>query len=209
MKQMTLGSLFAGIGGYYLHPMLANSDTLLCMKTFSAETRAKMSEAAKKRCKTAAFRAQVDKYHVPFCLPEELKRDYVDEKMSQLEIAAKYGVTLKRVQTAFRRCSITPRPQIKRDQTGPNNAYWGGKDGELTYAALHKRVEALRGRPRKCEVCGTTSKQRTYDWANMSGRYDDPADYQRMCRSCHWKHDKKILNIHRMRKGVPQCQQSN
>jgi hypothetical protein len=64
----------------------------------------------------------------------------------------------------------------------------------------NKRIEALKGRPRKCEVCGSDSQQRTYDWANLTGKYDDPSDYMRMCRSCHWKHDKKILNIHRMRK---------
>jgi len=46
-----------------------------------------------------------------------------------------------------------------------------------------------------CEVCGAKDQNRSYDWANLTGKYDDPSDYKRMCRSCHWKYDKKHLNF--------------
>jgi len=125
-----------------------------------------------------------------------LRSDYA-AGMTQVEIAANYGTTQKVVWRAMRNMGMACRRAAKRDQRGKNNANWKGADAG--YAALHKRVEKLRGRPSKCEVCGTDAETKFYDWANLTGRYDDPGDYKRMCRSCHWKHDKKILNIRRMR----------
>jgi len=67
-----------------------------------------------------------------------------------------------------------------------NNSNWKGDIACLT--AFHKRVEILKGKPKKCEICGTT-KKRVYDWANLTGNYKDINDYKRMCRSCHKKYD--------------------
>jgi len=53
----------------------------------------------------------------------------------------------------------------------------------------------------RCDVCGTTEPGKHYDWANLTGRYEDVNDYKRMCRSCHFKHDGLIKNIPAMRKG--------
>lgn len=54
------------------------------------------------------------------------------------------------------------------------------------YATLHKRVEALHGRPKYCEVCGTTDPTKRYEWANVTGDYFDIRNgYKRMCVSCH------------------------
>jgi hypothetical protein len=163
------------------------------MRVFSEETRRRMSEAAKRRCQTPAWREQTGGYFQPFCTAEELRRDYVDGGMSQTEIAARYGVTLKRVQTAMRRFQIQPRRQVKRDQRGERNHMWKGD--QATYTAYHNRIASLHGQPQKCEVCGTSDSKKTYDWANLSGRYADPSDYRRMCRSCHWKHDQTIRNL--------------
>jgi len=51
----------------------------------------------------------------------------------------------------------------------------------------------------KCEECGTADPRRSYDWANLTGNFADVMDYRRLCRSCHWKLDGKILNIHKHR----------
>ena len=118
--------------------------------------------------------------------------------MTQVEVAEALGTTQKVIWTLMRNHNIPRRPQIKRDQTGPKNHMWKGD--EASYSAFHLRVQTQRGRPRHCEVCGTTDQRRSYDWANLSGRFDDPSDYKRMCRSCHWKHDRKILNIKHMRR---------
>jgi len=112
---------------------------------------------------------------------------------SQNEVAAALGISQKIVWRLMLRHGITARPQIKRDQRGDKNSSWRG--GKATYQALHLRVQALRGKPQKCEGCGATGPGRSYDWANLTGRYDDPADYKRLCRSCHWKLDKKHLNL--------------
>ena len=53
----------------------------------------------------------------------------------------------------------------------------------------------LVGCPRKCEVCNTTDKNKKYEWASLSGRYDNPDDYKRMCQSCHSKYDNMAKNF--------------
>ena len=134
-------------------------------------------------------------YVAPFT-KEQLELDYA-AGLSQVEIAARYHTTQKVVWKAMLRFGVKARTAAKRSQRGSLNDSWKGSS--VSYAAFHKRIEALKGRPKKCEVCGTVDLKKTYDWANLTGRYDDPDDYKRMCRTCHWKHDKKILNIKGMR----------
>ena len=163
------------------------------MKTFSEETRRRMSESAKRRAQTSEFLNRVRSYWQPFCSEAELRADYEASMMSQLEICAKWGVSLKRVQTSMRRFGITPRKQIKRRQQGAENAFWKGSDA--SYTAFHARLYRNAGQPKKCDRCGTTDPSKTYDWANLTGHYDDPSDYQRMCRSCHHRYDRTIKNL--------------
>lgn len=127
---------------------------------------------------------------------EQLRVCY-ESGMTQTEIAGRFGSSQKVVWKAMREAGISSRVAAKRYQAGDKNSSWKGNDA--SYAAFHYRVQNLRGKPQKCEVCETTDTRRSYDWANLTGKYDDPADYKRMCRSCHWKHDRKINNIHRMR----------
>lgn len=64
------------------------------------------------------------------------------------------------------------------------------KEGSNPYAKLHARVRSLRGSPHKCEMCGEDSIKKHYDWANLTGDYENPDDYKRMCRKCHREYDK-------------------
>lgn len=84
----------------------------------------------------------------------------------------------------------------------PDNQHYNDtwKGDAAKYAALHLRVQRVRGKPSKCEVCGTTTAKR-FEWANMTGNYADPMDYKRMCCSCHHKHDGTIRNIYQCAKG--------
>jgi hypothetical protein len=118
---------------------------------------------------------------------KELEDLYNIAYMSEPELAIKYGFSIKVIQRWFRELGIQPRKAFKRNQIGSNNDTWKGDN--VTYAAFHKRVVALKGRPKECEVCGTTDENKKYDWACISN-YTKVEDYKRMCRSCHWKHDK-------------------
>lgn len=82
---------------------------------------------------------------------------------------------------------------MKRNQWGPNNANWRG--AMATLSKKHKRLDRRFGKPKKCSVCGAHDDGRTYDWANLTGNYDDMGDFARMCRSCHWKYDQKVKNF--------------
>jgi hypothetical protein len=157
------------------------------MKQFSVETRRRMSESAKRRAATPEFLEQVRGYWTPVCTETELRQMYCEEGMSQHEIKDVLGVTLKRVQTSMRRYGIVSRKAIKRNQYGEKNSSWRGSDA--TYQGFHARLYHLKGHPQYCETCRTTNPAKSYDWANMTGRYDDPDDYKRLCRSCHFKYD--------------------
>lgn len=119
--------------------------------------------------------------------------------MTQVEIAALLKTTQKVVWRFMKNHGIESRGFGKRNQAGDTNANWKGDSAGI--AAFHKRLVALFGRPRRCDVCKTTDRRKHYDWANLTGRYKDPDDYKRMCRSCHWKYDSKIENITRGKRG--------
>lgn len=111
---------------------------------------------------------------------------------TQTEIAAELGTTQKVIFNVMRRHGLKARVAAKRDQSGDKNASWkGDRAGKQ---AFHRRLYALYGKPTCCLVCGTISAK-AYDYANLSGRFEDPDDYMPLCRSCHSKYDGKVENI--------------
>jgi predicted transcriptional regulator len=113
--------------------------------------------------------------------------------MTQSEIGQELGVTQKAVWGFMKRHGIGARVAVKRNQIGERNSTWKGS--AVTYKAAHNRVYAARGRPQYCEHCQTTEANRRYEWANLTGKHHDPADYARLCRSCHCKFDGLIRNL--------------
>lgn len=111
---------------------------------------------------------------------------------TQAEIAAVEGVSQKVIFSLMRRHGLPCRVAAKREQHGPTNDAWKGD--AANYSALHLRVQTERGRPSLCEECGTTSAKR-FEWANISGRYEDVADYRRLCCSCHHRMDGLVRNL--------------
>ena len=113
---------------------------------------------------------------------------YPSPPKSELEYL--YGKTQKMVFVWFRKYNIKSRIAAKRNQEGEKNHSWKGDNA--TYAALHYRVISARGKPNKCENCKTTKAKR-FEWANLTGKYDDIYDYTRMCVSCHRKYDRESM----------------
>lgn len=116
-------------------------------------------------------------------LVAEVRRLYHEEGMTQVEVAAALGTTQKVIFNLMRRHEIPRRNRARRDQRGANNPAWRGD--QATYAALHYRVEAARGKPKECGRCGCTDEAMRYEWANLTGNYADVDDYERMCVFCH------------------------
>jgi len=140
------------------------------------------------------------KYCSVFCKAEHtsagvdiglLRTMYIAGK-TQTEIAAFFGVSQKAIFTAMKRHGVKARKAAKRDQWGDKNSSWKGDDAG--YQAMHRRLYSQFGKPRICGVCGTTDAK-CYDYANLTGQYEDPDDYLPMCRSCHWKFDRTIENF--------------
>ena len=159
------------------------------MKCFSDETRRKMSESAKARCTEEWRRARSEALETK--LDTKLISTMYESGMTQTEIAAALGTTQKIIWRHMKNHGIKARVAKKRDQTGPRNLMWKGE--YASYSAFHLRVYMAKGKASDygCSVCGKTNKDGTsYDWANLTGRYDDIEDYAPMCRSCHRKYDK-------------------
>jgi hypothetical protein len=72
---------------------------------------------------------------------------------------------------------------------GEQHTNWKGKNA--SYASIHHWVRRHKGRPNKCELCGTMDKKH-YDWMNVDHQYKrDLNDYVRVCRRCHRLYDYK------------------
>ena len=112
--------------------------------------------------------------------------------LTQREIAERYKVTQKIVWRWMRDLGIKTRVPKNNKQTGDKNPNWKGD--KAGYSALHYRICKAKGKPQKCDKCGTTKKTR-YQWANLTGDYNNLDDYKRMCQSCHAKFDNIIKNI--------------
>ena len=118
----------------------------------------------------------------------ERAKNLYESGMTQREVADKLGITQKVIWMRFKEEGYKCRIAKKRNQFGKNNPNWKGNKAD--YKALHRRVEEIRGKPNKCEDCKTTKAKR-YEWANISGKFDDMDDYKRLCKKCHHKLDKE------------------
>lgn len=94
------------------------------MKSFSEETRRKMSESAKRRCADPAW-IEAQKNRGTKLDFNAVKTMY-ERGMTQVEIAAELHTTQKIVFNFMRRHGIKARIAAKREQTRENNAYWKG-----------------------------------------------------------------------------------
>jgi hypothetical protein len=108
------------------------------------------------------------------------------------EIAAGTVVRQKRLRNP------APRPPVPK---GPESSRWVGDD--VGYHGVHKRLRTTRGRPDRCDHCGTLDAGLLYEWAlNWEGDPTttvDPTngcdysvdldDYVRLCSSCHRRFD--------------------
>lgn len=64
---------------------------------------------------------------------------------------------------------------------------WVGDN--IKKAGVHRWVEKWKGKPQKCEVCGTENSKK-FEWANIDHSYKRILeDYIRMCTPCHRKYD--------------------
>lgn len=81
-------------------------------------------------------------------------------------------------------------PPASRRRGGKAGRTWK-RGGAVSYFQYHNRVRTKRGQPQHCERCQTTDPTKSYDWANLTGKFDDVSDYIRLCRSCHRRHDRE------------------
>ena len=126
------------------------------------------------------------------------RQPFVYDERLATEIVAMYenGSTIRETQAVFKDVNVQTvlklygakmRTSAKRNQSGSANHMWRGN--EAGYKALHLRVAALRGKPSSCEWCDAAGYTGRFEWANLTGHYEDVDDYIRLCVPCHRKFD--------------------
>jgi len=119
---------------------------------------------------------------------ELLSRMYHDERMTEKAIAKYFGASRNAVHKAMNRLGIQRRSYRTRQRNGSAHQNWKGS--KIGYVGGHHRVKRMRGAPTKCSECGQDDPTKVYHWANLTGEYDNPADYRRLCVSCHSNFDR-------------------
>lgn len=122
----------------------------------------------------------------PPAMVAEVERLYA-EGSTQSEIACAFGTSQKVIWRLMNNHDIAARVAAKRNQVGASNLLWAGD--KAGYQALHLRVQVARGKPASCTRCGKCDPKARYEWANLTGKYTDVNDYERMCISCHRRYD--------------------
>lgn len=140
-----------------------------------------MSISAKARC-TAEWREKTAQHRRTKINESELRKLY-ELGATQQECAIKLGVGRKVIENAMKRLGIKARIAAKRDQWGDKNTGWKGPSAGLV--RKHRRLYRAFGQPSKCDACGTEDKSKTYDWANLTGDYDNPLIPQPKLRVMH------------------------
>lgn len=78
---------------------------------------------------------------------------------------------------------------VKCSKSGSNNHQFK-RNNEISKDRLHKRMEAIIGRPDQCSECGSVGP---VDLANISNEYKyDILDWEWLCRRCHMKSDGRL-----------------
>jgi hypothetical protein len=109
--------------------------------------------------------------------------------LTQAKIAAEIGRSQRFVWCVMKLHQIQARPAsvpVGR-VLGPLSPGWKGD--EAKYLALHTRLYRRRGKPSYCAACDSRDPAGDYEWANLTGRYEDPSDFVRLCVRCHRRLD--------------------
>ena len=89
-----------------------------------------------------------------------------------------------------KRWRVGQHEKFRAANSGERHWNWAGN--YVSYKALHLWVERIKGKPKRCEICGTTDPDVKYEWANISREYRrDLSDFFGLCKPCHAKYDKK------------------
>jgi hypothetical protein len=91
------------------------------------------------------------------------------------------------------------KQKIRLSKLAEKNPMWKGDSVGLS--KLHVWVKSRKPKSKLCECC---NKEKSYDLANISGKYTrDINDYEWLCRSCHMHKDGRINNLKQFKsKGV-------
>lgn len=151
----------------------------MASRTFSKETRKKMSEAKKKNPTNywlGKKRPEVKKWLKGF---KKGHKPWNKGKAWSSKIKEK----IKKANKGKRN---SPKTEFKKGIIPWNT---GKREGK-SLSCLHKYIREDYGKATICDKCGSTKK---VEWSNKDHKYKmDRKYWQRLCRKCHMEYDRKM-----------------
>lgn len=93
--------------------------------------------------------------------------------------------------------SIESKKKMREAKIGEKNHNWKGEN--VGYQAIHWWILQKKPKPNLCEQC---NQNEPYDLSSKNHTYSRKLkEWEWLCRSCHSKNDKRILNIRKMNKS--------
>lgn len=155
-------------------------------KKHSENTKEKMKQSRLKRKKQLGYlnssktREKIREALIGRKLSKEHKK-----KISEIHKRRGVGKWMK-----GRKLSEETRKKMSEAKKEEKAYQWKGK--RVGYRGLHKWVNKWKGKPKICEHCGATYKEREIQWANIDHKYRrNLNDFISLCVPCHRKYDAK------------------
>lgn len=82
---------------------------------------------------------------------------------------------------------------------GKESPDWKGDN--VGYRGLHLWITKQFGVPSKCELCGDTSSDNRYEWANKGNYTRNKEDWEQLCVACHRLKDGWVEKVAKLNKG--------
>lgn len=71
------------------------------------------------------------------------------------------------------------------------------------YRAIHIAINAVWGKPIKCELCNGKKKSKRFEWSNKNHNYTfNKKEWRQLCAKCHRAYDRKKFGYNVWNKGL-------
>jgi hypothetical protein len=122
-------------------------------------------------------------------MPKKGYKQPIEQRLKSRErmMGNKYGLGYRHTPKAIKKIIEAGR--------GERNKNWKGDSA--SYRAKHNRIYRLKGKAKKCSVCGAEDRQ--IQWCNINHKYSgNVEDYIQMCVPCHRRYDFKKFGMGRI-----------
>lgn len=160
---------------------------------YSSKRRRKISEGTKRAMADPAIRKKISLAKTG--KPSLRKgKTHTEEAKKKMSLSSMGQEAWNKGRTDLPSPSQKTIEKRKLKMMGKDNPAWMGN--KVGYGGVHNWIRNKFGKANKCENTNCTKESKTFEWANISGKYKrDIEDYFQLCRSCHRRFDYGSLTL--------------